>query len=87
MVKPGPAAPGALGFLHKLRGDLAGPLAAVQARFADVEIGSYPFFHEGRPGCSVVARSTDASRLEAVGEALSAMMAELGAEAISEPPE
>ncbi len=68
-------------------GDLAGPLAAVQARFADVEIGSYPFFHEGRPGCSVVARSTDASRLEAVGEALSAMMAELGAEAISEPPE
>ena len=68
-------------------GDLAGPLAAVQERFADVEIGSYPFFHEGRPGCSVVARSADAGRLEAVAEALSAMMRQLGAEAITEPPE
>ncbi len=68
-------------------GDLAGPLAAVQARFTDVEIGSYPFFHEGRPGCSVVARSADAGRLEAVGEALAAMMREFGAEAIAEPSE
>ena len=68
-------------------GDLAGPLTAVQARFADVEIGSYPFFHDGRPGCSVVARSADAERLEAAAAALGAMMRELGAEVIAEPLE
>ena len=67
-------------------GDLAGPLAAVQERFADVEIGSYPFFHEGRPGCSVVARSADSARLEAVGEALAAMLRKLGADLMPEPP-
>ena len=68
-------------------GDLAAPLAAVQARFADVEIGSYPFYHGGRPGCSVVARSAESERLEAAAEALAAMMRELGAEVIAEPGE
>ena len=68
-------------------GDLAGPLAAVQARFADVEIGSYPFFHGGRPGCSVVARCAEPERLEAAAEALAAMLRELGAEVIAEPGE
>ncbi len=45
-------------------GELAEPLSGLQARFSDLEIGSYPFFRTGRAGCSIVFRGPDAQRLE-----------------------
>src|SRR5690606_24599515 len=53
-------------------GVLAEQLAAVQQRFPEVEIGSYPFYRSGRLGVSLVARSTDAQRLAAACDALKA---------------
>jgi hypothetical protein len=47
-----------------------------------VEIGSYPFFRMGRPGSSIVLRSTDAGRLASATAEVKAMMTALGDEPI-----
>ena len=54
-------------------GIMADGLAAAQARHPDVEIGSYPFFREGKMGVSLVVRSPD-------GAAIAAAIADVGAE-------
>ena len=46
-------------------GVLAAGLEAIQTRYADVDIGSYPWFRRGAHGVSLVLRSPDAARLEA----------------------
>jgi molybdenum cofactor synthesis domain-containing protein len=49
---------------------LAPGLGAIQARYPEVEIGSYPFYRMGVFGVRLVLRSTDATRLgSATGEA------------------
>jgi len=45
-----------------------------------VDMGSYPFFREGRLGTCLVARSPDAARLDAAADAIEAMVGELSAE-------
>ena len=45
-------------------GTLGDELGEIQARFPDVEIGSYPFMRDGRYGTSIVARHTDPDVLE-----------------------
>lgn len=52
-------------------GDIAKPLSELQAEYADVSIGSYPWFEEDaegglRRGIVLVARSTDEAALERV---------------------
>ena len=59
-------------------GTLAKDLTQVQARFPDIEIGSYPYFRAGGFGVSLVARGTDGDRLAAVAEELKAMIRALG---------
>ena len=58
-------------------GRVAGPLAEVQAAFPDLEIGSYPWFKDGRLGVALVARGQEEDRLDAAAEALEALLAEL----------
>ena len=45
-------------------GIIAEPLGALQNRYADLDIGSYPGFRNGRPSVSLVLRGTDDARLE-----------------------
>jgi molybdenum cofactor synthesis domain-containing protein len=59
---------------------LADPLSAIQDRHMAVEIGSYPYFRDGRFGVSLVARSTDRSALAAVIDEISEMIRSLGGE-------
>jgi molybdenum cofactor synthesis domain-containing protein len=59
-------------------GALARGLGALQARFAEVEIGSYPFYRDGKPGVRVVLRSADEGRLNVAAGELRAMIGELG---------
>jgi molybdenum cofactor synthesis domain-containing protein len=66
-------------------GDLADPLAAVQAAHPQVEIGSYPYFRAGRFGASLVLRSTDAAALAACEDAVRDMVRALGAEPLEAP--
>jgi hypothetical protein len=50
----------------------------LQARYADVEIGSYPSFARREPGVRIVLRSTEAARLAAASEEFVAMVVGLG---------
>lgn len=63
-------------------GILGGPLADVQKRFPDVEIGSYPFNRDGIHGASLVARGIEPARLEEAAAALRQMVRDLGSEPI-----
>jgi len=63
-------------------GELAGPLAALQERYPDVDMGSYPFVRDGRFGASVVLRSRDEPRLEAAAGEARAAIRDLGAEPV-----
>jgi hypothetical protein len=46
-------------------GIIAEPLGALQKRYGDVEIGSYPAFRNGRPSVALVLRGTSDDRLRA----------------------
>jgi len=59
---------------------MAPSLAALQERYPDVEIGSYPFSREGRFGARLVLRSTEDTRLAAAGTELEATLRDLGGE-------
>ena len=64
---------------------LANPLAEIQARHPDVEIGSYPFYRRGGFGVSLVARGTDDAALDQVEQEIVAAIAALGGELILKP--
>ncbi len=59
-------------------GTIAAGLERLQDVFPELEIGSYPYFLEGRPGASIVVRGTDRARLDAAIEELRTLMLELG---------
>lgn len=63
-------------------GVLGGPLADIQKRFPDVEIGSYPFHRDGLAGASLVMRGTDPVRLELAAAEVRRMVSDLGVEPI-----
>jgi molybdopterin-biosynthesis enzyme MoeA-like protein len=61
-------------------GAVAQGLSAVQDRYPETDIGSYPFYREGVFGTSLVLRDTDEARLDrALGE-VEAMVRDLGSE-------
>ena len=45
--------------LRTVESEIAESLEKVQNKFKDIEIGSYPFFKQGKVGVSIVIRSTD----------------------------
>lgn len=59
-------------------GTIAAGLAALQERYADLEIGSYPYFRAGDFGVSLVLRGIDEARLDAATEELVALVRHLG---------
>jgi molybdenum cofactor synthesis domain-containing protein len=61
-------------------GDVAPPLAALQAAHKEVQIGSYPFFESSRVGTYVVLRGADDGALE---ETLAALWSLIEAEGFS----
>ncbi len=61
-------------------GALAAGLGALQVRYPEVDIGSYPSFRDGRPSVAVVLRATDETRLAAAAEEVGDLIRGLGAE-------
>jgi molybdenum cofactor synthesis domain-containing protein len=59
-------------------GVLARDLSALQDRWPDVEIGSYPYFRRGDFGVTLVLRGTDGGRLDTVTAELKALIVRLG---------
>ena len=53
-------------------------LAQVQNQHEGVQVGSYPFWRDGRGGANFVLRSVDRGRLDAAVEALKAGLAAEG---------
>jgi len=51
--------------INRGEGDIAGPLADLAARYADLSIGSYPFYTDGHYGADIVIRGADAARIDA----------------------
>jgi molybdopterin-biosynthesis enzyme MoeA-like protein len=51
-------------------GVIAEPLGALQKRFEDLDIGSYPGFRAGKVSVSLVLRGTDDARLVAAASEL-----------------
>lgn len=57
---------------------IAAPFAALQARYAQVEMGSYPFTRDGRYGTTLVLRSSDVALLDVAAEQVNAMIVAAG---------
>ena len=50
--------------LKTVESEIASSLTKIQNENQDVEIGSYPFFHAGKLGVSIVLRSSKKDRIE-----------------------
>ena len=50
--------------LRTVESEIANSLTKIQEKNKDVEIGSYPFFHAGKLGVSIVIRSEDKSKID-----------------------
>ena len=50
--------------LRTVESEIASSLSKVQEQNKDVEIGSYPFFHSGKLGVSIVIRSAKQSKID-----------------------
>jgi molybdenum cofactor synthesis domain-containing protein len=68
-------------------GVIAKGLGALQDRYPMLEIGSYPFFRQGRFGASFVLRGTDSAAIKAAAEELRGIIRGLGAEPIEGEPQ
>jgi molybdenum cofactor synthesis domain-containing protein len=66
-------------------GTVAEGLGKIQARFAAIDIGSYPFFRKGRFGTSLVLRGTDEAELESAKGDVEALVRELGETPVDDP--
>lgn len=68
-------------------GVMAEGLLALQHRYADLEIGSYPSFRlGGKPATAIVLRGIDAARLTGAAGELKELMCRLGGEPMEEAP-
>jgi molybdenum cofactor synthesis domain-containing protein len=63
---------------HLAEGTLAKDLGELQARYPDLEIGSYPYFRRGDFGVTLVLRGTEKGRLAIAVEELNALIRALG---------
>jgi molybdenum cofactor synthesis domain-containing protein len=64
--------------LGRPEGEIADLFGALQKRYPDVPMGSYPFYRDGKPGTQLVLRSTDPARLAAAENELKLELAARG---------
>jgi molybdenum cofactor synthesis domain-containing protein len=69
-----------------LEGQIAEALAAVQARFPQLDIGSYPYYREGGNGVALVAKGTDDVALDAAAAEIAALIRADGKEPVEGEP-
>jgi molybdenum cofactor synthesis domain-containing protein len=66
-------------------GVVAEGLGEIQARYGEIDIGSYPFFRKGRFGTSLVLRGTDEGELERARGEVEALIHALGETPVEDP--
>jgi molybdenum cofactor synthesis domain-containing protein len=69
---------------HLAEGVIAKGLGEIQARYPDLDIGSYPFYRRGEFGTSLVLRGRDGARLAAATEEVIALVKTLGGTPVEE---
>ncbi|SDG05512.1 competence/damage-inducible protein A [Alloyangia pacifica] len=62
--------------IQRGEGEIAGPLSALAAEFADLSIGSYPFQKDGVYGANIVIRGSEGARVDAAMTRLAALFPE-----------
>jgi molybdenum cofactor synthesis domain-containing protein len=68
-------------------GTIAAGLSAIQARYPDLDLGSYPYYRAGGQGVAIVAKGNDAACAEAAIAEVTTLFETLGAVPIpGEPP-
>jgi molybdenum cofactor synthesis domain-containing protein len=67
-------------------GVIAKGLGELQARYPMLDVGSYPFFRQGKFGASFVVRGTDGAAVASAAEELRALIRSLGAMPIEGEP-
>jgi molybdenum cofactor synthesis domain-containing protein len=67
-------------------GILADGLGKLQHRYADLDIGSYPYYRRGGVGVALVMRGTDRERLAAAAAELKTLIRELGGDPVEGDP-
>jgi len=70
-----------------MEGILAEGLEAIQHRFPDLEIGSYPFYRATGNGVVLLAKGTDEARLGAAQDEMEELIASLGRTPVEGEPE
>ena len=73
--------------VHLAEGAIAEALGALQDRYPDVDIGSYPAMRQRRFGVSVVLRGTDEAALDRALEEVRDALTALGGEPTDESPD
>jgi molybdenum cofactor synthesis domain-containing protein len=68
-------------------GIIAEPLGQVQAKYPDIDIGSYPFYRPSGNGVAIVAKGTDAALAQAVVDEVTAIIVGFGKVPIPGEPE
>ena len=69
-----------------LEGNVAEGLAAIQARYPGLDIGSYPYYRPAGNGVALVAKGTDAAELDTVAEEIAALIRTHGKEPVMGEP-
>jgi molybdenum cofactor synthesis domain-containing protein len=64
-------------------GTIADELGQLQDAYPDMDIGSYPFFFDGRPGTNLVLRGPDQARLDEAAAKLGDVIRALGQDPIA----
>ena len=65
---------------------IADDLGALQERYPDVSMGSYPYFRKGKLGVNLVLRATDAVRMEAAADELRTAIVRLNGKVLNQRP-
>ena len=87
LARGAPIAMRAVYGLNLKEGNIAAGLSAIQDKFAQLDLGSYPFYRGWGNGVAIVAKGTDEAALDAaVGEA-EALIRSQGVEAVRGEPE
>ena len=70
-----------------VEGRIAEGLAAIQARWPALDIGSYPYYRMGGGGVALVAKGTDAEAVEAAARDITMLLRAVGSQPVQgEPP-
>jgi molybdopterin-biosynthesis enzyme MoeA-like protein len=82
-----PVTSGAVHAIGLLEGNVAAGLEAIQKRYPDLDLGSYPFYRSTGNGVALVAKGTDGAAVDACIAEVTQLIRDMGKDPVAgEPP-